>query len=250
MSEITESSFASSSYPSDSQDSLIERLRAFASSSPPPTQRSNKVVHQSVRGPNNVLSVIGLHKQAYRKNTPKTPEEQDVPNIDPRGKERSQHCSSPLLSEYTSSFSHSRSSTLSNRPDPFPLSSLNHSNIHSSSSAHSVRTHSSKPRHGEVGEHSPVVRQEKARPFECEVCGQRFIKKDHAVKHWRVVHLKQRPFKCMSCGSSFGQRSDLNKHVQSVHLLIKPHECRFCGRPFSHKGNLSRHEASVHGNKK
>lgn len=92
------------------------------------------------------------------------------------------------------------------------------------------------------------------RPFQCDWpnCGLRFIKKDHAVKHWRVVHLKERPFKCPSCESRFGQRSDLNKHHRSVHLGIRPFECGYadCGLRFSHRGNLIRHQTVVHDKKK
>lgn len=89
-----------------------------------------------------------------------------------------------------------------------------------------------------------------SRPFKCTLCSNRFLKKDHATKHWRVVHLKQRPFPCPSCNSRFGQRSDLTKHINAVHLRLQPFQCPQCLYRFSHRGNLLRHKAVVHEKKK
>lgn len=104
------------------------------------------------------------------------------------------------------------------------------------------------------GQNSPRANKQRQilehrhRPFQCDVCGKQFVKKDHAMKHWKVVHLKIRPHHCKLCGSQFGQRSDLNKHFESVHLGKKPFECRYCGKKFAHRGNLTRHEGTVHQN--
>lgn len=148
------------------------------------------------------------------------------------------------------SFVHSSSSTSS-------LPSVKHHHHHSSanfSNVHPCRKCDSVFPTREALSNHTKTHHRNDRPFQCDWpnCGHRFIKKDHAVKHWRVVHLKERPFKCPSCESRFGQRSDLNKHHRSVHEGLKPFECGYanCGHRFSHRGNLIRHQTVVHHKKK
>ena len=44
------------------------------------------------------------------------------------------------------------------------------------------------------------MKKEKRRNWQCELCHNRFSRKDHLAKHVSAVHEKIRPFECVQCG--------------------------------------------------
>ena len=93
------------------------------------------------------------------------------------------------------------------------------------------------------------------RPFECDVCGERFSQKWNVKVHCLRKHekstssdaVKKRMMKsCSICGNLFWSPSSLKQHMR-VHTGEKPFQCDTCDSKFSSKGSLERHCFKVHG---
>mmetsp|Transcript_5169 Transcript_5169/g.12542 ORF Transcript_5169/g.12542 Transcript_5169/m.12542 type:complete len:287 (+) Transcript_5169:379-1239(+) len=83
--------------------------------------------------------------------------------------------------------------------------------------------------------------QMEKRPFECEACQKRFMKRGHLMTH-RFVHLKDSKHlhTCEICNRSFNFRFNLVRHLK-MHSGIRPYVCTVCGYAFNLKGNLHIH---------
>merc|ERR1711963_851627 len=90
------------------------------------------------------------------------------------------------------------------------------------------------------------VKKEKRRNWQCDICQNRFSRKDHLAKHVAAVHEKIRPFECTTCGQKFSQKHHLSKHILAVHAKVKPYGCHLCDQSFLQRHHLGAHIMSVH----
>lgn len=108
---------------------------------------------------------------------------------------------------------------------------------------------------------SPIVygkdgkpKKEKRRNWQCDVCQNRFTRKDHLQKHVSAVHMKVRPFDCKQCGQKFSQKHHLRAHTLARHeddkIAAKAFACQQCPKRFTRSDHLERHVESVHEKRK
>ena len=57
----------------------------------------------------------------------------------------------------------------------------------------------------------------KQRPFSCELCSQKFSRKEHLKRHVDTVHLDKRPHICPDCNETFGRSYHLKRHMKNQH---------------------------------
>ncbi|KAI8431723.1 hypothetical protein MSG28_016183 [Choristoneura fumiferana] len=74
------------------------------------------------------------------------------------------------------------------------------------------------------------------RPYECEVCGSKFIRSYGLKVHMRI-HTGEKPYECSECGFKFCYRNDLNEHMR-IHTGEKPYECTVCPSKFRRVKNF------------
>lgn len=88
-------------------------------------------------------------------------------------------------------------------------------------------------------------REDRERPWACELCPSRFSIKGHLSQHNRYVHEKYRPHRCprSGCSASFGTRFARSQHVWTVHERKKPFICEEpgCKASFGQRSHLNRH---------
>lgn len=88
-------------------------------------------------------------------------------------------------------------------------------------------------------------REDRERPWACELCPSRFSIKGHLSQHNRYVHEKYRPHCCprSGCSASFGTRFARSQHVWTVHERKKPFICEEpgCKASFGQRSHLNRH---------
>ena len=98
------------------------------------------------------------------------------------------------------------------------------------------------------------IRKEKRRNWQCEICHNRFSRKDHLAKHVSAVHEKIRPFDCTVCGQKFSQKHHLRAHMLARHEddknAAKAFACQQCPKRFTRNDHLERHVESVHEKRK
>ncbi|XP_065087210.1 zinc finger protein 37 homolog [Ochlerotatus camptorhynchus] len=78
------------------------------------------------------------------------------------------------------------------------------------------------------------------RPFECDVCFQRFLTEKHLTQHKKRPY-KKRKFVCSSCGNAFLAISTLKKHEETCTTTELNYECNECGKRFMQSGSLRNH---------
>jgi uncharacterized Zn-finger protein len=97
-------------------------------------------------------------------------------------------------------------------------------------------------------------KKEKRRNWQCDVCQNRFTRKDHLQKHVSAVHEKVRPFDCTQCGQKFSQKHHLRAHILARHeddkTASKAFACQQCPKRFTRSDHLERHVESVHEKRK
>lgn len=81
-------------------------------------------------------------------------------------------------------------------------------------------------------------------PFECEICGKRFITKDQRRNH-QATHLNLQAWVCAECGKSFNAPTSLKTHM-NIHTGRKPHHCWMCGHRDGDSSNFSKHMKAKH----
>ena len=98
------------------------------------------------------------------------------------------------------------------------------------------------------------VKKEKRRNWQCDICQNRFSRKDHLAKHVAAVHEKIRPFECTTCGQKFSQKHHLRAHILARHeddkTAAKAFACQQCQKRFTRNDHLERHIESVHEKRK
>lgn len=101
---------------------------------------------------------------------------------------------------------------------------------------------------------SGKIKKEKRRNWQCDICQNRFSRKDHLAKHVSAVHEKIRPFDCGTCGQKFSQKHHLRAHILARHeadkAAAKAFACQQCPKRFTRNDHLERHIESVHEKKK
>ncbi|EAT35910.1 AAEL011964-PA [Aedes aegypti] len=84
------------------------------------------------------------------------------------------------------------------------------------------------------------VKTSTIRPFECDVCYQRFLTEKHLTQHKNRPYRKRR-FVCTSCGAAFLASSTLKKHEETCTTTVCNYECNECGKHFLQSGSLRNH---------
>ena len=79
-------------------------------------------------------------------------------------------------------------------------------------------------------------------PFQCAVCGRRFINISRLDFHIGVhlairTHITERPYQCAFCGNCYRQRRDLYRHI----IDKRPYRCTLCGSCYRQRRNLNWH---------
>lgn len=78
-----------------------------------------------------------------------------------------------------------------------------------------------------------------SRPFQCQVCGKRFMQPG-VLKTHSLIHKGERPFTCGICKKRFLLAWHLRRHALT-HSGVKPYACDLCGKEFNQSSNLKRH---------
>ena len=98
------------------------------------------------------------------------------------------------------------------------------------------------------------IKKEKRRNWQCDICLNRFSRKDHLAKHVSAVHEKIRPFECGTCSQRFSQKHHLRAHMLARHeddkTAAKAFACQLCAKRFTRNDHLERHIESVHEKRK
>ncbi|XP_055550389.1 zinc finger protein 510-like [Wyeomyia smithii] len=78
------------------------------------------------------------------------------------------------------------------------------------------------------------------RPYECDVCFQRFLTQKHLEQH-KARPYKKREYVCTSCGNAFFASSTLKKHEEICVANERNYGCDECGKRFTQIGSLRNH---------
>ncbi|XP_038115683.1 gastrula zinc finger protein XlCGF46.1 [Culex quinquefasciatus] len=79
------------------------------------------------------------------------------------------------------------------------------------------------------------------RPFECDVCFQRFLTERHLDQH-KTRPYKKREYVCTSCGNAFLASNTLKKHEEICVTTERNYACDECGKRFTQVGSLRNHQ--------
>ncbi|GAB0093734.1 zinc finger protein 260 isoform X1 [Sergentomyia squamirostris] len=91
-----------------------------------------------------------------------------------------------------------------------------------------------------IGDLEWQKRDNKVRPFTCNICERSFTLASTLSLHKKRTHLGIKPHECTDCGWKFAQSSDLIKHMRK-HSGERPYKCEICDLAFSQRRNLKNH---------
>jgi len=86
------------------------------------------------------------------------------------------------------------------------------------------------------------------KPHVCGVCEKAFIRRDQLQVHMSV-HSKEKGFLCVTCGTSYTRQTHLIEHNKRVHVGEKRFSCKDCVKSFFSPQQLKRH-LRVHNGEK
>ncbi|XP_068625819.1 zinc finger protein 892-like isoform X4 [Battus philenor] len=121
-----------------------------------------------------------------------------------------------------------------------------------------------------AGNFSVIVNEEGIKLHSCNTCKKRFMKRNHFIQHYKLVHLKLRQkFRscylcdekvtahlraahleekhgipaptCNACGRKFAFPNEVVRHQKYYHMGEKKFQCSDCGKRFSYKALLTQH---------
>eukprot|EP00090_Calanus_glacialis_P006308 TRINITY_DN14927_c0_g1_i1.p1 TRINITY_DN14927_c0_g1~~TRINITY_DN14927_c0_g1_i1.p1 ORF type:complete len:533 (-),score=152.69 TRINITY_DN14927_c0_g1_i1:83-1633(-) len=84
-----------------------------------------------------------------------------------------------------------------------------------------------------------------AKQFKCDLCGDRFTRRNDVMRHKRLIHEKPRDFKCEKCEKYFISEENLASHKHKHNLELR---CRICQHGFGKKEYYENHIKFVHPN--
>ena len=79
--------------------------------------------------------------------------------------------------------------------------------------------------------------------FRCELCGDRFTRKNDVKRHMKLIHEKPRNFQCEECEKYFLTEDNLKTHQEKHRRELK---CRKCDHMFGKKAYYDNHIKYVH----
>ena len=81
--------------------------------------------------------------------------------------------------------------------------------------------------------------------FKCDLCDDRFTRKNDVMRHKRLIHEKPRDFQCEQCQKYFVSQENLVLHVEKHKTEMK---CKVCDHSFGKKEYYDNHIRYVHPN--
>lgn len=81
--------------------------------------------------------------------------------------------------------------------------------------------------------------EEITKPFKCDICEKRFLKRFLLNKHMKT-HGLNLPYSCAKCKKGFANEHLYEKHLKS-HLGFRPYACHLCNNSFGEEGSLKIH---------
>lgn len=82
------------------------------------------------------------------------------------------------------------------------------------------------------------------RPYNCEMCGRKFIRATHLRRHMRI-HTGEKPFSCHICGRRYARGDYLRAHI-NAHRRDKVHKCKHCSEVFYDLTRFANHCRAMH----
>ncbi len=88
----------------------------------------------------------------------------------------------------------------------------------------------------------------KGKNFQCEKCGNKFIRKNNLLRHALIC---QRVFQCGKCNKNFIKKGNLDNHMLRKHSeRIVNYICSICGAGFKNNSSLYAHKKIKHENRR
>lgn len=81
--------------------------------------------------------------------------------------------------------------------------------------------------------------EEIIKPFKCDICEKRFLKRFLLNKHMKT-HGLNLPYSCTKCKKGFANEHLFEKHLKS-HYGYRPYACHLCNNSFGGEGSLKIH---------
>merc|ERR1711971_1073703 len=79
--------------------------------------------------------------------------------------------------------------------------------------------------------------------FKCDLCDDRFTRRNDVMRHKRLIHEKPRDFQCEQCQKYFVSQENLDLHIEKHKTEMK---CRVCDHGFGKKEYYDNHIKYVH----
>lgn len=90
-----------------------------------------------------------------------------------------------------------------------------------------------------------VTKHKRNQGFECQICEQKFVRKDVLANHIRNIHEKVR-FDCKHCDAKLNSMQSLIRHVKTLHQNPDTIKCPICQEELDRKIFLKRHIIKTH----